>query len=308
MQNILFNNQNLHIAGTFTISPVASNSGIKSNSRKGDFCTSERAKKWVKILETDKTPQLIRKARSLARKGCIRGLSADENAVNAFGISEKGHKLFIKFPILKIDESKKENLVKLISSNTIDSMMIFKNKLPKNKDILVKLIDQNILPLENGFNGTCTCEDWSLPCRHTMAAAYLLCEAFDYNPILPLEILGITRQRIYKSFCKKRGIIFDSEETVLKTIEEVGQKNTQASTPFKPSSAMFYTGLPKQARETTTKLDNQIALLLSQKPSTAFQEKACLPLWEGCAETGNWMEKLYKSVSKDTLKALSAKA
>src|SRR5206468_12920899 len=45
---------------------------------------------------------------------------------------------------------------------------------------------------------TCTCPDWSNPCKHIAAVYYLLGEEFDRDPFLVFELRGLDRDELVR--------------------------------------------------------------------------------------------------------------
>jgi uncharacterized Zn finger protein len=64
--------------------------------------------------------------------------------------------------------------------------------MPESVEAAFRREDVSLFPmLDDDLELTCTCEDWSMPCRHALAASLLVGEAMDADPLLAFKARGI---------------------------------------------------------------------------------------------------------------------
>ncbi len=56
----------------------------------------------------------------------------------------------------------------------------------------------------NDLTTTCSCPDYSNPCKHIAAVVYLMAEAFDQDPFLLFTLRGIDKEEFLRKIGYKR--------------------------------------------------------------------------------------------------------
>jgi uncharacterized Zn finger protein len=290
--------------------------GLKSISRKGDFCKNEWARKWVDLLEMDQDPQILRKGRMIARKGNIRGIKTDFENITAH-ISDNGADIITSIPLIRLRPDEKFKIINELTESSHYAIQVLKGRLPKIKGSLKTIFNDILLPFKNGFKGTCSCRDWSNPCRHIMGLSYLLTEAYDECQLFPLHVCGISTDMIFSAFGAKRGFKAD-----------IGKKTkSRKPAPFIPSLALFKKGLPNEERKVFADLKQELKRIISKNPANDHDNASdnahdddtellnklaqselknhgpakieSFLFWEGSDQGNEWFEKVYKSCSED---------
>jgi uncharacterized Zn finger protein len=96
------------------------------------------------------------------------------------------------------------------------------NEIPDNIDDVFAKLDLRLLPHhQNDFKTSCSCPDWSNPCKHIAGVYYLLAAQLDQDPFLLFELRGLSRQALQKELAKSPlGQALSAELTVEKTAPE----------------------------------------------------------------------------------------
>ena len=69
------------------------------------------------------------------------------------------------------------------------------NEVPDN--IEEAFTDQHLLPQsQKEFHTSCSCPDWSNPCKHIAGVYYLVASRLDEDPFLLFELRGISRRKL----------------------------------------------------------------------------------------------------------------
>jgi len=77
------------------------------------------------------------------------------------------------------------------------------NEMPDNIEDAFAKLDLHLLPYhQDDFKTTCSCPDWSNPCKHIAGVYYLLAAQLDQDPFLLFELRGLSRESLQKELAK----------------------------------------------------------------------------------------------------------
>lgn len=77
------------------------------------------------------------------------------------------------------------------------------NEMPDNIEDAFAKLDLHLLPYcQDDFSTTCSCPDWSNPCKHIAGVYYLLAAQLDQEPFLLFELRGLSRESLQKELVK----------------------------------------------------------------------------------------------------------
>lgn len=145
---------------------------------------------WLTSIEAEDPPRMQR-GKAYARKGKVELLevSASQGQVKAQVRGSRRNPYTVEFSFAPFNAQTKEQLEKLLQSQT----GLLAHGLPSDWEQLLQSQGQTILPdLLTEMSFYCSCPDWSIPCKHTMAAACLLAAKMDAEADLLLQLRGIS--------------------------------------------------------------------------------------------------------------------
>lgn len=178
---------------------IKAKGGIKSQSKRGSFGESWWAKRWIATLESFNIGARLGRGRSYARSGQVLSIDISKGEVKAKvqGSSPKPYSITIKVKPLSDADWKK--LAEALSTQAIFAAKLLAGEMPQEIEqaftgAKLSLFPEKLRDLET----SCSCPDWSNPCKHIAAVYYLLGEEFDRDPFLIFKLRGSTREEFTK--------------------------------------------------------------------------------------------------------------
>jgi uncharacterized Zn finger protein len=97
--------------------------------------------------------------------------------------------------------------IALIASKASLISRLLLNEIPANIEDTLKSINLNLLPgskkgSKKDFKTTCSCPDYSNPCKHIAGVYYLVAAELDQDPFLLFELRGLSRNNLLKELAK----------------------------------------------------------------------------------------------------------
>jgi uncharacterized Zn finger protein len=220
--------------------PREAKGGIKAQSKQGGFGQHWWAKRWMAVLEGFNLGARLTRGRTYARAGQVLSIEIAPGTVKARvqGSRPRPYDIRIQFRTLKPQEW--ERVVQAIASQALFAAKLFNGEMPQEierafTEAKVSLFPQAYQDLET----SCSCPDWSNPCKHIAAVYYLLGEEFDRDPFLLFKLRGLERDE----FLARLGTQHPREavEDQL-SAEEAGPGESEESLASDPE--VFWTGQP----------------------------------------------------------------
>lgn len=171
--------------------------GIKAQSKRGAFGESWWAQRWIAVLESFDIGARLSRGRSYARKGQVMNVNISSGAVKAKvqGSSSKPYNVSIKVKALPEADWKK--LVRALSREAIFAAKLLAGEMPQEIEQVFTQTGLSLFPARlRDLETSCSCPDWSNPCKHIAAVYYLLGEEFDRDPFLVFKLRGMSREEL----------------------------------------------------------------------------------------------------------------
>lgn len=170
--------------------PRAVHGGIRMQSRRG--ASSWWSRRWLAALEAGAVGE--RHAQSLedARRGRVLELEVELGQVRAAvqGTRREPHVVTIR--LAAIEQLTWLRIAEALAARGGSRAELLARQMPDTVDAVFRREDVSLFPLlDDDLDISCTCEDWSTPCRHALAAGMLVAEAMDADPLLAFKARGI---------------------------------------------------------------------------------------------------------------------
>ncbi|HEX4167370.1 MAG TPA: SWIM zinc finger family protein [Bryobacteraceae bacterium] len=168
--------------------------GIKATSQRGGFGQSWWARRWIQVLESFHIGSRLQRGRSYARKGQVASIEINKGLVEALvqGSRPTPYKVIIK--VRPLQESEWKRIAEQLSTQAIFAAKLLAGEMPPEIERVFSDAGLSLFPESlDEISTSCSCPDWSNPCKHVAAVYYLLGEAFDGDPFLILRIRGMDR-------------------------------------------------------------------------------------------------------------------
>ncbi|MBM3700726.1 MAG: hypothetical protein FJW68_07460 [Actinobacteria bacterium] len=168
--------------------------GIKAQSKRGSFSQKWWGKLWICTLESFDIGARLSRGRSYARMGQVASLDIEKGCVYAEvqGSRQEAYQICIKLKTFTEEQWRKA--IEGILEKPIFAAQLLGNEMPQEIESVFKKAGLSLFPQEKkDLETSCSCPDWSNPCKHIAAVFYLMAEAFDKDPFLLFKMRGMER-------------------------------------------------------------------------------------------------------------------
>ena len=177
----------------------------------GQFSRSWWGQQFITAIEKLTDPGRLSRGRSYARGNKVKGFDIDGNLITAqvrgsvnpyFGVyKEPLYHITIEFQPLS--KAKWSAAVALMASKASIISRLLLNEIPDNIEDTFQQLNLNLLPgNRKDFKTSCSCPDWSNPCKHIAGVYYLVAAELDQDPFLLFELRGLSRQHLLEELAK----------------------------------------------------------------------------------------------------------
>lgn len=177
--------------------PKAVKGGIKAQSKTGAFGKSWWAKRWIAVLESFNIGSRLQRGRSYARKGQVTAINIAPGKVTAKvqGSAPKPYAVAITIP--KLGEKDWEKLIAELNAQAVFAAKLLAGEMPQDIETAFTKAGLSLFPKSlKEIETSCSCPDYSNPCKHIAAVYYLLGEEFDRDPFLLFRLRGADREMV----------------------------------------------------------------------------------------------------------------
>ena len=176
-----------------------------------EFSRTWWGQKFITAVESFTDPARLGRGRSYARGGKILEFAVDKGKIKAtirgsinpyFGVhTEPRYQT-----VVKIKAIAKKDWTKIIQNMATNASFVSKlllNEVPENIETSFKEVKQNLLPYSgDDFQTSCSCPDYSNPCKHIAGLCYRFASELDEDPFLIFELRGLTQKQLHQELAK----------------------------------------------------------------------------------------------------------
>jgi uncharacterized Zn finger protein len=219
--------------------PKAVKGGIKAQSKTGAFGKSWWAKRWIAVLESFDIGARLQRGRSYARKGQVTAINIKPGTVTAKVQGSRPQPYAVSITIPKLSEKEQEKLVGELNVQAVFAAKLLAGEMPQDIETAFTGVGLSLFPKALAeIETSCSCPDWSNPCKHIAAVYYLLGEEFDRDPFLLLRLRGMDREMV----CRRLSAPTTSPSPAPQPAEQ-----PTAPEPLPEDAAAFWSGAPLPA-------------------------------------------------------------
>jgi uncharacterized Zn finger protein len=271
----------------------------------GQFSRTWWGQRFIAALEQFTDPARLGRGRSYASGGRILEYTIADGTVNArvrgsinpyFGVyKEPIYKTSIT--IKAISPADWTKAIRTIGARADLVTKLLMNEMPDTIEDAFSGLGLHLLPHSEGdFVTSCSCPDWSNPCKHIAGVYYLLASALDRDPFLMFELRGLSRDALHSELVRSPlGQILSSalKSNELPAVEPAASYYT---TPLREPDAVidshkeFWTGAKRLPTAPTAPSQASVPALLIKKQGDYP------PFWHKDASFIDVMEELYDRV------------
>ncbi|KPQ33852.1 MAG: hypothetical protein HLUCCA11_17000 [Phormidesmis priestleyi Ana] len=175
------------------------------------FSRSWWGQKFITAIENLTDSGRLSRGRSYARGRKVKGFDINGNLVTAqvrgsinpyFGVhKEPLYHITIEFQPLSAAKWSAA-VAEMASKASVISRLLL-NEIPDDIEKTFQSLNLNLLPSsQKDFQTSCSCPDWSNPCKHIAGVYYLVAAELDQDPFLLFELRGLSRENLIKELSK----------------------------------------------------------------------------------------------------------
>jgi uncharacterized Zn finger protein len=259
--------------------PRAAKGGIKAQSKRGQFGQSWWAKRWIAVLEGFDIGARLGRGRSYARGGQVLSVEVGKGRVTAKVQGSRPKPYDITIRVKQLAEKEWARLTKALAGQALYSAKLLAGEMPQDVEQVFAEAGLSLFPARgDDLETSCSCPDWSNPCKHIAAVYYLLGEEFDRDPFLIFQLRGLTREEL----CGRLGELAGHGEAAAPAGEAA-----EAAEPLPADAKAFWSG-----GEVPADLFGEVA----RPPAAAAwpQRLGGFPFWRGQERFLEALQPLYR--------------
>ena len=232
------------------------------------------SRRWTEVLENFRLGARLGRGRNYAVSGQVSSLVIHSGSVVAAvqGSDKEPYESDIRFRA--VEGEAKARIIEQLRQRPMAIARLLVSDLPFEVEGLFRAEGCPLFPRrENDLVSRCTCPDYANPCKHLAAVYYLLGEAITKNPLLLLQLRGISRADLL-------GEAAEPEGEAAAALPDEGAAEA-------PLTREGFYGLPQEA------FHDYGPALKSVTPAPLICRLGPLPFWRGQERFTDTLEHLY---------------
>ena len=198
--------------------PIQTKDGIKAQSQRGAFAKSWWAQRWIAALERLVDSGRLSRGRSYARKGQVLSIVESKLGIEARVQGSRSTPYKIQIQMTHLSDHQWDNAIDALSEQAIFSAQLLAGEMPQEIESTFDKARVSLFPSQrNDLITSCSCPDYSNPCKHIAAAHYILGERFDEDPFLIFRLRGRTQEQVMAALRQRRA---GNDEFIEEEVEE----------------------------------------------------------------------------------------
>jgi uncharacterized Zn finger protein len=174
--------------------------GIKAQSKRGAFGERWWAKQWIGVLEGFGLGARLPRGRSYARQGQVIDIAIGARGVRAKVQGSRKTPYAVTIQVKPLTPAQWRDVTKIISQTPRFVALLLNGEIPEDIEDAFRAAECGLFPRSIAdLHTSCSCPDWSNPCKHVAAVYYLIGEEFDRDPFLLFALRGLERDVILAS-------------------------------------------------------------------------------------------------------------
>ena len=278
----------------------------------GEFSRTWWGQKFISAIESFTDSARLGRGRSYARGGKILEFAVNKGKIEGtirgsvnpyFGVyKEPRYHTVIEIKAIPTKDWSK--IIQSMASNASFVSKLLLNEVPENIESSFSAVNKNLLPHSSkDFHTSCSCPDWSNPCKHIAGLCYRFAAELDEDPFLIFELRGLSKEKLHQELAKTplgKALIagLNTSDLAPDPVESYYTKPQQVPISSPISLKEFWQGKTITQPQFTETIETNISGILVKKQGD-FP-----PFWHKDISFIETMEELYQRVrikNKDLL-------
>jgi uncharacterized Zn finger protein len=149
------------------------------------------------VLEGFDIGARLGRGRSYARSGQVVQLEIGQGLVRAAVQGSRPQPYEVTIEMTPLPPKAWHAVLAALASQPLFAARLLAGDMPRDIEQVFSTAGTSLFPETSGaLRTSCSCPDWSNPCKHIAAVYYLIGEAFDRDPFLLFRLRGLTREEL----------------------------------------------------------------------------------------------------------------
>jgi uncharacterized Zn finger protein len=171
--------------------------GIKARSARGAIGESWWSRRFLAVLESFALGTRLTRGRAYARKGQVLSLSVAPGLVSAAVQGSRPAPYAVTVGLAPFVDDVWDRVEEALAAQALFGAQLLAGEMPHEIEDVFAAAGVSLFPSSIAdLTLSCSCPDWSVPCKHLAATFYLLAEAFDADPFQILYWRGRDRETL----------------------------------------------------------------------------------------------------------------
>jgi len=196
--------------------PRAAADGIKARAQKGRVGETWWSQRFIAVLESFRIGARLSRGLRYARSGQVMDLAIEPGAVTAQvqGTRARPYDVRIEIPVLSEKDWRKVEAALAEQAGYLARLL--SGEMPRDVEQAFSACKLSLFPARTSdLKTSCSCPDWSNPCKHVAAVYYILAERFDEDPFLVFRWRGRPRDDLLAHLRALRGVVVPAPQVAI---------------------------------------------------------------------------------------------
>lgn len=174
--------------------PRPAKGGIQAKSRRGQVGETWWSRRFIAVLESFRIGARLERGRRYARLGQVMDLEIAPGVVTAKVQGSRARPYDVRIQVKTLPEKDWAKVEQHLAGQALFLARLLAGEMPPDIEDAFAACRLSLFPASTrDLETSCSCPDWSNPCKHVAATYYILAERFDEDPFLVLAWRGRTR-------------------------------------------------------------------------------------------------------------------
>lgn len=179
--------------------------GITARSRRGTIGSSWWSGRFLRVLTELGVGGRLDRGKHYARAGQVTALSIDPGAITATVQGSRDEPYRVRIGLRVFADEAWEAILDALAADSWYAAALLAGEVPDDLEDVLARAGLSLFPHGAGeLPMDCSCPDWSVPCKHLAAVAFLAAEEFDADPFALLRWRGRDRATLLAALRERR--------------------------------------------------------------------------------------------------------